>query len=105
MEKSISNQISAVSFLTDPPEYSGKEYIYIQMRSLEGRIYSDDEVKQLPQVPANHPYRDEWKIRAATFMKLRKRLSGKKAELDILDIGCGNGWMSNRLAEISDCHV
>ncbi len=61
----------------------------------------DDELlAKLPNVPDDHPHAKAWRIRKQGLNKLLAVLhkyvnSGAK----VLDVGCGNGWMSNRIAE------
>ena len=84
---------------------SDQESVYIRVRTLEGRIYSDDAVKRLPEVSEHDPHKQEWKIRAASLVKLRSRLLQKNAALDILDLGCGNGWMTHHLSRMEESKV
>jgi ubiquinone/menaquinone biosynthesis C-methylase UbiE len=85
--------------LADPKKYADKEQLYYEVRNKEGRIISDDELKNLPLASDNNPHEKEWSIRAANFQRFKKYLSknyGDK-QLKILDIGCGNGWMAHQL--------
>ena len=75
-----------------------KEKLYLKLRAAEGRVLSDEILKQLPFAPPEYLHHKEWKIRAGNFKKLLKYLSKPgKTDLNILDLGCGNGWMSARL--------
>lgn len=78
---------------------------YYQVREKEGRIYDDETLKNLPNLPKTHPLYKEWKIREETLRRLTKYLASKPKERRILDIGCGNGWMSNQLAKLPDTQV
>src|SRR6185437_11173827 len=69
---------------------------YIQVRSLEGRLYTDQELLHLPDIEPGHPHFREWQTR---------RLSTRRASMDILEIGCGNGWLSHQLAELPGTRV
>ncbi len=81
------------------------EELYLNVRKKEGRIHSDEEVAMLPFVKRDHPHFKEWEVRKISFKKLRTHLQNKNKPLHILDIGCGNGWMSNLLSEINDSTV
>ena len=81
------------------------ETIYIQLRQKESRIYSDEEVAQLPSISSKHIHYKEWKLRKASSQKLVDHLKKKKKPLDILEIGCGNGWLSRRLSTIPGSRV
>jgi ubiquinone/menaquinone biosynthesis C-methylase UbiE len=82
-----------------------KEQLYLELRKKEGRFYPDNIIKILPFVNSNHPLYKEWKVRAASFEKLKSYLLKKNKPLHILDLGCGNGWMSNALTTISNSSV
>jgi SAM-dependent methyltransferase len=78
---------------------------YINIRAAENRIYSQDQLKALPEVAKNNPHLQEWKIRRKTTKNLLNYLYPKKDITSILEIGCGNGWLSNRMAASTDCTV
>jgi ubiquinone/menaquinone biosynthesis C-methylase UbiE len=78
---------------------------YISLRQKEGRIYSDEELRLLPIISKSNPLEKEWKIRERSSSHLTEYLSVKKTRLDLLEIGCGNGWLSNRLAEVKEIKV
>lgn len=71
---------------------------YIATRKKEHRIYTNKEVAQLPAVPSSHIYFKEWQIRKKSAAMLVSYLKGKKRPLKILEVGCGNGWLSAMLA-------
>jgi ubiquinone/menaquinone biosynthesis C-methylase UbiE len=81
------------------------ETIYTELRKWEKRIYTDKEVSQLPVVSSTHPHYKEWQLRQASSKKLIDYLKRKKQPVDILEIGCGNGWLSHKLADISGSKV
>ncbi len=72
--------------------------IYLRVREKEGRLYSDDVVAHLPLIPNGHPLVDEWQARSASASRLTRYLSPRPKPLRILDLGCGNGWLSNMLS-------
>ena len=74
------------------------EQQYISLRRKEGRLYSDEVVKQLPAIAQDHVLSKEWKMRSFSTEKLIAYLAEKNTPLNILEVGCGNGWLSNRLA-------
>ncbi|RMH71054.1 MAG: class I SAM-dependent methyltransferase [Gemmatimonadetes bacterium] len=91
---------NGVYYLSDPAAYQEKEACYIKIRDQEGRLYSDDQLRQLPVVPPDHPLSSEWRIRATSLRRLSHYLRRFNRPLTLLDIGCGNGWMSNQLSHI-----
>ncbi len=78
---------------------------YFLLRKEEGRLYSDEEVANLPEINKQHRYYSEWEIRKRSGVQLKKWLADKKRSLQILEIGCGNGWLSAKLSEIPSSHV
>ena len=81
------------------------EQQYISLRRKEGRIYTDDELLQLPHVADTHPLRKEWKVRQFSSENLIRYLEQKRRKLDMLEIGCGNGWLSAKLASLPGATV
>ncbi|MES2372764.1 MAG: methyltransferase domain-containing protein [Bacteroidota bacterium] len=73
---------------------------YIACRYKEKRIYTDDEVMDLPVCLSSHPHYTEWNLRKRSFEKLYGYLTDQKKPLNILEIGCGNGWLCHRLSSI-----
>ena len=72
--------------------------LYLQVREKEGRIYSDEILRKLPHLPSGHPLAAEWRLRAASCAGLVRYLDGLGRSLKILELGCGNGWLSHQLA-------
>jgi ubiquinone/menaquinone biosynthesis C-methylase UbiE len=81
------------------------ETIYTQLRQKEKRVYTDEEVARLPSISPKHIHYKEWLLRKDSSQKLVNHLKRKKKALDILEIGCGNGWLSKRLSTIPDSRV
>jgi len=71
---------------------------YLALRKKENRILSNEEVQQLPRARKSNPHYKEWKIRQKTTRRFITYLLNKKPNQKILDIGCGNGWFSNKMA-------
>lgn len=69
------------------------------LRRRERRNYSDDEIRLLPFASPKNPHREEWNLRAKSFMRFRAHLTSKCDSLQILDLGCGNGWVSAQLGK------
>jgi hypothetical protein len=72
---------------------TGFEEIYCGLRAREGRIYADEEVRQLPRVKEADPNRNEWAVRERSAKRLFHYLSSRRRSLKILEVGCGNGWL------------
>jgi protein-L-isoaspartate O-methyltransferase len=81
------------------------EDIYVAVKQQERRIYTDEQLQRLPYVDAMHLYHKEWKIRQRSCERLLTRLRKKHGPLRILEVGCGNGWLSAKMAEIPDADV
>lgn len=79
---------------------------YLDIRKKEGRFYTIKELKQLPDVPKQHPLYKEWGIRKTSADKLISYLSSRvNPTTRILELGCGNGWLSNRFQKALKCNV
>lgn len=73
---------------------------YTKIRLAEGRG-SDDPVfyRNLPDCPDEHPLAWQWRMHRRTFASFRDRVLPRFAiGSEILDVGAGTGWLSNRLA-------
>lgn len=79
--------------------------LYLSVREKEGRLFPDELAARLPDLPAKHPLADEWRARAASCERLKRYLARASRPLAILDLGCGNGWLSNRLASLPSACV
>lgn len=71
---------------------------YISIREKENRIYTDEQVGLLPDIDSSHPHYQEWRLRGESMQRLVRFVNQKKFKI-ILDIGCGNGWLSSCLAK------
>jgi SAM-dependent methyltransferase len=78
---------------------------YLAVREREGRRGKPAEYyRGLPSVAAEDPHAFEWQIRAESFDRLCRALP-PNASLRVLDVGAGNGWLSNRLAALGHAVV
>lgn len=69
---------------------------YEAVRRFEGRFSAESSYyRALPFQDLSGRFSNDWKIRAASFRMLVKMLPSRAA---ILDLGAGNGWLSNQLA-------
>jgi ubiquinone/menaquinone biosynthesis C-methylase UbiE len=78
---------------------------YFLLRKKEHRIYTDDELLSLPKISKTHTHYKEWRIREASCKRLLHYLKNKQAPLNILEVGCGNGWLSAQMATINNSTV
>ena len=74
--------------------------LYSTLREKESRTYTDTELAMLPAIHHSHPRYKEWVIRRRSSEKLAAYIRHQKKQLEILEIGCGNGWLCNQLAKI-----
>jgi SAM-dependent methyltransferase len=91
-------QVNGVYYIDEPQK--NFEELYIKLREAEGRIYSDDQVKQLPEISPNHRHYNEWLVRKKSSKALINYLRNEKKNKAILELGCGNGWLTNKLTEL-----
>lgn len=88
-----------MQILADSSLHQAKESLYLSVRMAEGRVLSDDELLLLPGT-RNSAFKEEWALRSASLDRLLKYLNKRTGKpLRILDIGCGNGWMSHKLSQ------
>ena len=78
---------------------------YISLRKKENRLYTDEQVRWLPEIERSHPHYSEWDTRKSSCNKLIQHLSAKKKELNILEVGCGNGWLCHHFSKIPGSNV
>ena len=75
------------------------------MSNDKGRIYTDHEVAHLPSINNDHSYHNEWKSREHSTKRLLKQVQQAGSWVNILEVGCGNGWLAARLASITSGEV
>ena len=83
---------------TDAVPVNAFEELYIALRLKEGRIYSEKEIAKLPLIPASHPHYKEWLIRKRSCNRLLRYIKKRGHICNILEVGCGNGWLAAQLA-------
>lgn len=71
---------------------------YYQLRYKEGRLVGDEQLRQLPKTKRWHPHHKEWELRAISAQRLIQHLKQLPGNLDILEVGCGNGWLTAQLS-------
>jgi ubiquinone/menaquinone biosynthesis C-methylase UbiE len=81
------------------------EWICRQLLIRENRVYSDPELRRLPWVEKTHPHSGEWALKKSNSEKLVRQLESRNELLHILEIGCGNGWLSYQLSRIPGSRV
>ncbi len=70
---------------------------YHATRQREGRSLPDDVVLDLPFSGYSTAQADEWRVRKRSLDRVIRLLG--PSPLAVLEIGCGNGWLSARLSE------
>ena len=81
------------------------EELYVALRLKEGRIYSEKEIAELPVIAASHPHYKEWLIRKRSCNKLLRYIKRHGHICNILEVGCGNGWLAAQLASVTKGRV
>ena len=84
---------------------AGFEELYTNVRHKEGRVYSDEELLHLPDISADHPHFIEWQLRKESFERLKLYFEKRSGLMRILEVGCGNGWLTRQLAELPNTKV
>ncbi|MFC7519179.1 class I SAM-dependent methyltransferase [Xanthomonas populi] len=75
------------------------EQQYLQIRRKEGRLYTDAQVRSLPRPSGKLGASLEWQVRALSSALLVRHLQAHAGEGAIAELGCGNGWLSQLLAQ------
>jgi SAM-dependent methyltransferase len=81
------------------------ERLYLAVRDKEQRVYTDTQLKLLPRIDPGHLHAGEWQVRERSANRLMTYLGKKRKPLNILEIGCGNGWLSAKLAGLKNTRV
>src|SRR5262245_39593335 len=89
---------NGVFYQNDLPTHNNFEQLYLSLRTKESRLSPDDVVRQLPEISPSEKLRHEWEIRNTSAKKLISYLKKSPTKKKILEVGCGNGWLSNKLA-------
>jgi ubiquinone/menaquinone biosynthesis C-methylase UbiE len=84
-----------VYYLT--PEVANFSMHYLAVREKENRIFTDAEVRKLPNIEKH-----EWPFRVKSTERFVNYIASKNSDLQILTIGCGNGWFTNKIAKVSE---
>ena len=77
----------------------------IVVHSGKGSIYTDAEVVALPSINNDHPRYREWKVRQRSTKRLLKQVQQVGSSVNILEVGCGNGWLAAKLAGVTSGNV
>ncbi|WP_259068667.1 class I SAM-dependent methyltransferase [Mucilaginibacter sp. X4EP1] len=81
------------------------EKLYLKVRDHEKRGISDEQLQQLPDIDTSHIHYTEWQVRKRSSERLKTYLKKQKRPLNVLEIGCGNGWLCSKLADIPNTNV
>ena len=89
-----------LEYRSNPSDYHEKEQLYLEVRRREGRVPTDEALLQLPHVKTPAALAKEWRWRKRSLERLDRYLNRQYGNqpIRLLDLGCGNGWMSNYLA-------
>lgn len=97
----LENNLYCQQALTDVPFQD----IYLKLREDENRIYEKQALRNLPEVSPGSPHLHEWKIRRKSADKVASYFNTRQNVKNILEVGCGNGWLSNFLSKRGDYNV
>jgi len=94
---------NGVYILSDAPY--DFETPYVRCRNKDGYILSDAEVSELPGTFLYNLHRKEWAYRKKSMERLTAYMKKQEKGGVVLDLGCGNGWISNKIAQLDKFEV
>ena len=80
------------------------EHAYVKARTIEQRILSDSDVLTLPELAEYHSLHAEWKMRIDSTRRIISYFTQRRFRR-VLDLGCGNGWFTAKIAATGPSHV
>lgn len=98
MDISVQNK----AFKRSKPRKPDFEELYVAVRAQENRIYTDAQLQTLPDF---YIHSNEWDVRKHSSDRLLAYLGKKRKFLKILEVGCGNGWLSAKMAGLAKTYV
>lgn len=78
---------------------------YLAVREKEGFLVTDELLKELPLIGESHPQSYPWKLRKVNSDKFCDYIRQNDSLGFILELGCGNGWFTNKIAESTKAAV
>lgn len=81
------------------------ESLYLASREKENRLYTDEQLAFLPSIESGHVHYNEWQVRKRSATRLCNYLQGKHKPSQILEVGCGNGWLAAKLSAVKNIEV
>jgi 2-polyprenyl-3-methyl-5-hydroxy-6-metoxy-1,4-benzoquinol methylase len=84
---------------SDIAEIREFENAYLKLRNAEQRFLTPQEIRRLPEVDSSRPDSGEWRIRGISVRRFVNYVKQKERALRIMEVGCGNAFLSHLLAE------
>jgi ubiquinone/menaquinone biosynthesis C-methylase UbiE len=84
------------------PKTPDFEQLYSAVRTHERKVYTDAQLQSLPDF---YIHSKEWEIRKHSSTRLLHHLQKKRKFLKILEVGCGNGWLAAKMANLPGTYV
>lgn len=84
---------------------TGFGQLYLAIREREKRVYTDMQVSRLPDIDRMQLHYQEWQVRKRSASRLVNYLQKKQRALNVLEAGCGNGWLAAKMAGIPQTSV
>jgi SAM-dependent methyltransferase len=98
------NLKQGVYYLSEPQHDPEFENLYLKVRTIEKRVFNDEEVKRLPFISAENRHKKEWGLRINSTNRFLNYLKKQQVK-NVLEVGCGNGWFCNRMAEATNAEI
>lgn len=100
---SSADLINNIEIITPRDDTFSSEYLTV--RKKEGRGLTDFEVLNLPNTTKSNKNYREWSVRKRSSERILTYLKNINKPLNILDVGCGNGWFTNCMASLENVAV
>lgn len=86
-----------VYLVSDPAAWTAYSDRRWRLQARQFELFSDGALRKLPHTAPDHPHAARWRERSQAVDRLAEYLS-RQNRLVILEVGCGAGWLTHRLA-------
>ena len=81
------------------------ETIYLNIKAIEKKVFTDYELSNLPYTDEYMPNQDYWALKEKSALNFMDYLDNKRTPLQILVVGTDGGWFPNMISKTSIYNV